>query len=93
MEGNSIDLPVIKCKICERTIDIDRSFQLYGRSFQLYGRNFEYLHAKKYVTIFPGSLPFPGSVHICEKCVNKIIKASKKFGLEGEAENEECETL
>ena len=86
MEGNSVYLPIIKCKICERTIDIDRSFHLYGCDF-------EYRHAKKYVTIFPGNLPFPGRVYICEKCVNKIIKASKKLGLEGEDEDEKCETL
>ena len=86
MEENGVYLPVIKCKICERTIDIDRSFYSYVC-------NFEYLHAKKYITIFPGNLPFPGKVYICEKCANKIIKASKKLVLEGEDENEKCETL
>lgn len=85
MEENSIYLPVIKCKICERMVDIDRSFRLYGC-------NFEYLHAKKYVTISPDGLPF-SRVHICEKCANKIIKASKKLELEGEVEDEKCETL
>ena len=33
------------------------------------------------------------AVRIFDEGVNKIIKASKKLGLEGEAEDEKCETL